>query len=111
MWEIIAINMVLFMGIMSRMVPATTLNTAIPEMRDRGAYMSITSSMQQIAGGIGAVVTGWVVHQQTKTSPLENYDIVGYIYTVITIYSIVLVYRVHRMVKKKRISVPIPETI
>ncbi|MEP6805194.1 MAG: MFS transporter, partial [Flavobacterium sp.] len=35
LWEIVVINMILFMGIMSRMIPATTLNTAIPEMKDR----------------------------------------------------------------------------
>jgi len=111
MWEIIVINMVLFMGIMSRMVPATTLNTGIPEMKDRGAYMAITSSMQQIAGGIAAVCAGLVVHQQTKTSPLENYNILGYIIAVVTLCSIFLIYRVHRMVQQKLNPVPIPETV
>lgn len=110
MWEIIIINMVLFMGIMSRMVPATTLNTAIPEMKDRGAYMAITSSMQQIAGGIAAVCAGWIVHQQTKTSPLENYHWLGYIFALITLYSIVLMYRVYRMVQTKINAVPIPDS-
>ena len=74
--------MIMFMGIMSRMVPATTLNTAIPDMKDRGAYMAITSSLQQIAGGIAAVAAGFIVHQETKTSPLENYDILGYVIAV-----------------------------
>ncbi len=40
------------MGIMSRMVPSTILATAIPDMKDRGAFMSINSSLQQMAGGI-----------------------------------------------------------
>ena len=48
-WQVIVINMILFMGIMSRMVPATALNTAVPEMYDRGAFMSINSSLQQMA--------------------------------------------------------------
>jgi predicted MFS family arabinose efflux permease len=111
MWEIIVINMILFMGIMSRMVPATTLNTGIPEMKDRGAYMAITSSMQQIAGGIAAVCAGLVVHQQTKTSPLENYNILGYVIAVVTLCSIFLIYRVHKMVQKKLNPTPVPETI
>ena len=102
MWEVIAVSMVMFIGIMSRMVPATTLNTAIPNQSDRGAYMAITSSMQQIAGGIAAVFTGWVVHQQTPTSPLEYYDLVGYIYGIVTLISVFLIYRVNVMVKKKR---------
>src|ERR1041385_3110868 len=50
-WVVIIINMILFMGIMSRMVPATALNSAVPDAADRGAYMSINSSLQQMAGG------------------------------------------------------------
>lgn len=109
MWQIIVINMILFMGIMSRMVPSTALNTAIPEMKDRGAYMAITSSMQQIAGGIAAVCAGLVVHQQTKTSPLENYHILGYIIAAATAVTIALMFRVNKMVKSKIDSVPIPD--
>jgi predicted MFS family arabinose efflux permease len=102
LWEVVVINMILFMGIMSRMIPATTLNTAIPEMKDRGAYMSITSSLQQIAGGIAAVCAGFIVHQKTKASPLENYDILGYVIAVITLCSVVLMWRVSQLVKSKK---------
>ncbi|MRX39056.1 MFS transporter [Flavobacterium sp. LC2016-23] len=105
LWEVVAINMVLFMGIMSRMIPATTLNTAIPEMKDRGAYMSITSSLQQIAGGIAAVCAGFIVHQQTKTSPLENYDVLGYVIAVITSCSVLLMWRVNQLAKSKEKSI------
>lgn len=105
LWEIIIINMIMFMGIMSRMIPATTLNTGIPEMKDRGAYMAITSSLQQIAGGIAAVCAGFIVHQQTKTSPLENYNILGYVIAGVTICSVYLISRVDRLVKPKGESV------
>ncbi len=101
LWQIVALNMILFMGIMSRMIPATTLNTAIPDMQDRGAYMSITSSLQQIAGGIGAVSAGFIVHQQTKTSPLEHYDILGFVVAGVTLMSILLIYRVSQLAKAK----------
>lgn len=109
MWQIIAINMVLFMGIMSRMVPATALNTAIPDMKDRGAYMAITSSMQQMAGGLAAVCAGVVVHQQTKTSPLENYNILGYIIAVVTACCIFLMFRVSKMVQQRIKATPVPK--
>lgn len=101
LWEVIAINMVMFMGVMSRMIPATTLNTGIPEMKDRGAYMAITSSLQQIAGGIAAVCAGFIVVQQTKTSPLEHYDTLGYVIAGVTLVSVYLVSRVGRLVKSK----------
>ncbi|CAI2769205.1 MFS transporter [Flavobacterium collinsii] len=101
LWQIVVLTMIMFMGIMSRMIPATTLNTAIPEMKDRGAYMSITSSMQQIAGGISAVCAGFIVHQKTKTAPLENYDILGYVIAVITLFTIFLIWRVNKLVQSK----------
>ncbi|MFD2600857.1 MFS transporter [Flavobacterium suzhouense] len=108
LWEVVIINMIMFMGVMSRMIPATTLNTGIPEMKDRGAYMAITSSLQQIAGGIAAVFAGFIVHQETKTSPLEHYDILGYIIAVVTICSIFLVSRVDKLVNTKTKSESAP---
>ncbi|WP_347052563.1 MFS transporter [Flavobacterium olei] len=101
LWEIVVINMILFMGIMSRMIPATTLNTAIPEMKDRGAYMSITSSLQQIAGGIAAVCAGFIVHQKSKSAPLENYDILGYVIAAVTLSTVFLIWRVNQLAKAK----------
>ncbi len=77
-WLVIIVNIVLFIGIMSRMVPATALNSAVPDAYDRGAYMSINSSLQQFAGGIAALFSGLVVVQKSKNSPIENFDILGY---------------------------------
>ncbi|KQB39427.1 MFS transporter [Flavobacterium aquidurense] len=104
LWEIVVINMILFMGIMSRMIPATTLNTAIPGLEDRGAYMSISSSLQQIAGGIAAVCAGFIVHQKTKSSPLENYDVLGYVIAVITAFTVFLIWRVNQLAKKRELA-------
>lgn len=101
LWEIVAITILLYMAIMSRMIPASTLNTAIPEIKDRGAYMSVTSSLQQIAGGIAAVCAGFIVHQDTKQSPLENYDILGYVFAAITLCTIFLIWRVNQLVRLK----------
>jgi len=101
MWEVIIVNMLLFMGIMSRMVPSTILATAVPEMKDRGAFMSITSSLQQIAGGIAAVIAGLIVHQETKTSPIENYNILGYVVAGVILLCLYFVYRVSVLVKEK----------
>ncbi len=100
-WIVIIVNMVLFMGIMSRMVPATALNSAIPEAYDRGAYMSINSSLQQMAGGLAAIFAGFVVVQQTKTSPLEHFNILGFCMVGFMIWCLYLVYRVREIVKAK----------
>ncbi|OXA93168.1 MFS transporter [Flavobacterium hercynium] len=111
LWQVVVLTMIMFMGIMSRMVPATTLNTAIPDMKDRGAYMAITASLQQIAGGIAAVAAGFIVHQETKTSPLENYDILGYVIAVVTFFSVFLIWRVDKLAKSKDKTIVVPTTI
>lgn len=98
---VIAFNVMMMIGIMSRMVPSSALTSAVPDMSDRGAFMSINSSLQQIAGGIAAAVSGIIVIQADKGSPLENYNIVGYVVAVITAISIFLMWRVNQLAKKK----------
>ena len=101
LWQLITINIILFMGIMSRMIPSTTLTSAIPETKDRGAFMSLNGSLQQMAGGIAAVSAGLIVTQKTKTSPLENYPVLGIVVSVVILVCLFFVYRVSVMVKKK----------
>ena len=100
-WQVILINMVLFMGVMSRMVPATALNSAVPGIADRGAYMSVNSSLQQMAGGLAAVFAGFVVVQEHPGAPLRNFDVLGYLMVGFMLWCLYLVFRVDRIVKKK----------
>ena len=103
-WLVIIVNIVLFIGIMSRMVPATALNSAVPDAYDRGAYMSINSSLQQFAGGIAALFSGLVVVQKSKNSPIENFDILGYVMVVLMLLCFYFVYKVKRLLKKREIK-------
>jgi predicted MFS family arabinose efflux permease len=98
---VLVFNVLMMAGIMSRMVPSTALVTSIPDMQDRGAFMSINSSLQQIAGGIAAAFAGTIVVQKDKMSPLEHYDTLGVIITFVLILSLLLMYRVDQLVKKK----------
>jgi predicted MFS family arabinose efflux permease len=98
---VMAMNIVMMIGIMSRMVPSMALMSALPEMKDRGAFMSINSSLQQIAGGIAAGVGGMIVVQKTKTSPLEHYDTLGLVIVVISLISIFMIYRVSKLIRSK----------
>ncbi len=98
---VIILNIIMMAGVMSRMIPSSALITGIPAMQDRGAFMSINSSLQQIAGGFAAAFAGMIVIQKTKFSPLEHYDTLGYIIVCISCISVFLIYRVSAMVKKK----------
>lgn len=101
LWLVMIFNVLMMAGIMSRMVPATALTSAIPEMYDRGAFMSINASLQQIAGGIAAAFAGIIVVQKGNFSPLEHYNTLGYIIVGITILAAFMLYRVSEMVKRK----------
>lgn len=103
-WLVVITNVLMMIGIMGRMVPSSAMSSAVPEMKDRGAYMSINASLQQISGGIGAAVAGVIVYQESKTSPLINYDIVGYVVVAISCISILMMSRVDRLIKRKTLN-------
>ncbi|MFN0256127.1 MFS transporter [Pedobacter ureilyticus] len=94
-------NVLMMAGIMSRMIPSQALTSAIPEPADRGAFMSINASLQQIAGGVAAAVSGLIVTQPGKGQPLEHYNMVAYVIVVITLISIWLMSRVNKLVQAK----------
>ena len=98
---IVLLNILMMTAIMSRIVPAMALVSALPKMQDRGAFMSINSSLQQIAGGIAAGIGGMIVVQQTKTSPLQHYNTLGYVIVVIIIANILQMFRVNKLIKSK----------
>lgn len=98
-WLVLVLNVLFMAGILSRMVPSMALVSALPEMQDRGAFMSINSSLGQIAGGASAMVGGLIVVQKDNFSPLEHYDTLGYIIVVLSTIGIFLVFRVSREIK------------
>lgn len=110
LWLVILFNVLMMIGIMGRMVPSTALVTAVPNMQDRGAFMSINSSLQQIAGGIAAAIAGMIVVQETSHSPLEHYDTLGYIVSSITLISIILMSRVNDVIKTRQAKTSATDT-
>ena len=99
-WLVAVLNVLMMMGVMSRMVPSTALVTSVPAKADRGAFMSINSSLQQISGGIAAAFAGTIVVQKDNFSPLEHYSTLGYIIIGISLLSIVLLSRVNQHLKR-----------
>jgi hypothetical protein len=64
--------MILF--IMRRMIPSQALTSAIPNPAEIWAFMIITASLKQIAGGFGAVPARFVIIQKIIFFLLQNYD-------------------------------------
>jgi predicted MFS family arabinose efflux permease len=101
-WIVVTLNVTMMMGVMARMVPAMALITSLPVMQDRGAFMSINSSLQYVSGGIAAGIGGMIVHQRTKTSPIENFNILGLVMVFVAIACIIMVWRVKQIIQKKQ---------
>lgn len=98
---LVIVNMVMMAGIMARMIPSQALTTAVPALKDRGAFMSINSSLQQMAGGIAALVGGAIVQQKNEFSPLERFDLLGYVVIAAILINIFLTYRVYKLVQRQ----------
>jgi len=98
---LVVVNGLMMMGIMARMIPSQALTASLPEIQDRGAFMSINSSLQQMAGGIAAMVGGMIVLQKSETSPLERFDLLGYLVIAIILINIFLTHRVYKYIKTR----------
>ena len=100
LWSLIGINTLMFAGIMSRMIPSSALMTAVPRLEDRGAFMSVNSSLQQIAGGIASVLAGLIIVQE-KNGKLDHFDTLGYVVIFVMILCAVLMYFINKQVARK----------
>jgi len=98
---VILINCLLFVGVFSRMISASALISAIPAPSDRGAYMSISSSIQQVSGGFAAIVGGMIV-SETASGALEHFDIVGYVLVGTTLITLAMMYFISRRIEGPR---------
>jgi predicted MFS family arabinose efflux permease len=100
LWLMITVNMTVFAAILCRMSPAMALNTMVPQPQDRGAYMSVSASLQQMAGGIGSALAGMIVSQPSSHSPLQNFDVLGYLLVSVFVACIYLVYKMNKSIQK-----------
>jgi len=100
LWGVILVNILLFIGISARMVSASALISSVPDAPDRGAYMSVNSSVQQFAGGTASWVAGLVV-VQTGSGRLEHYDLLGFIVAAAMLVTIALMYSIQKIVKAR----------
>lgn len=98
----IILNIILFIGITSRMISSGALVTAIPKPQDRGAFMSINSSVQYLAGGIASWIAGKIVFQEKDNplAPLQHYDRLGYVVIGSMLLVTGLMYMLHLYIKK-----------
>jgi predicted MFS family arabinose efflux permease len=109
LWVLVTVIVLLQIGIFSRMISSSALMSALPKPADRGSYMSISSSLQQMSGGIAAVVAGLIV-VQTPGGDLLHFDTLGYVLVGTTLVSLALMYLIDRRIGGTRSApAPVPE--
>jgi len=94
---VILVNVVMFVAIFSRMIPSQALMSAIPDPANRGAFMSVSASLQQIAGGIASIVSGFIV-VVGEDKKLEHFDTVGYVMCAVAFVALIMMYFIHRQI-------------
>jgi len=77
-WLALAGNCVLMATISARQVSTMALISGVPAGPDRGAYMSISSSMTQFAGAVSSSVSGLLV-VQSASGRIENFHLLGWV--------------------------------
>jgi predicted MFS family arabinose efflux permease len=97
LWVLVSVLVILQIGIFSRMISASALMSALPAPADRGAYMSISSSLQQVAGGMAAILSGSIVIEGGDGF-LVHFDRVGYVLVGTTLLTLSMMYFINRRI-------------
>lgn len=89
----LTVTAVFFVFSNGRMVPSTTMETAIIRPEVRGSYMSIRSAVQSLASGLAAFLAGLIITEQPSlfggnAKALVNYDYVGIIAVFFSLVSL-----------------------
>ncbi|MFZ4476527.1 MAG: MFS transporter [Saprospiraceae bacterium] len=92
LWIVLAISSLFFIFINGRMIPVQAMVSGVVPPEQRGGFMSINSSIQQLSSGVAANLGGLIV-VKTVDGHLEHYNWVGYISIILVLLSIWLASR------------------
>ena len=96
-WMLVTVLSLMQVGIFSRMITATALTSALPAPSDRGAYMAVSSSLQQVSGGVASVLAGLIVAEDSA-GRLLHFEMLGYVLVATTLATLTMMYFINRNV-------------
>jgi predicted MFS family arabinose efflux permease len=96
----IVVNVLMFVGIFSRMIPSQALISAIPDPSQRGSFSAVGASLQQLSGGLGSVFAAAII-AQNPDGTLRHFDRLGYVVVATSILSLIAMYFVQKSVANK----------
>ena len=100
LWVIIVINIVLFAGIFSRMIPFQAMSTSVPEMTKRGSFNALGAAIQQVSGGIASVIAGHIV-TMSPDGKLEHFPVVGYVVVGATLAAMFTTWKLKQDIERR----------
>jgi len=100
LWIVVLVNIVMFVGIFSRMIPFQALSSQVPEPAKRGAYNAISSSIQQVSGGVASLIAGHIVTLGAD-GRLEHFPTVGYVVVFTSAVTIMLMWNINRQLRQR----------
>jgi predicted MFS family arabinose efflux permease len=92
---VIAINVIMFVGIFSRMIPFQALMSQVPAQTQRGSFSAINASIQQLSGGLASLVAGHIVKIGVD-GKLQHYDVAGFVVVGTALTTLALLWRLQR---------------
>jgi predicted MFS family arabinose efflux permease len=97
---VIVVNVVLFMGIFSRIIPFQALSSAVPEMTKRGSFNALGAAIQQVSGGVASVIAGQIV-TMAPDGKLEHFPLVGYVVVAATLATMVTTWKMKQGIDRR----------
>lgn len=95
LWVALSITAIFFIFSNGRMVPSTTMESAVIRPEFRGSYMSIRSSVQQLTSGLASFIAGLIVSERPSefgkgAVALVHYNYVGIIAVFFSIVALLV---------------------
>lgn len=100
---VIVVNVLLFAGIFSRMIPFQALVSSVPDQSERGSFNAVGASIQQFSGGVASVIAGHIV-SFGDDGKLQHFPVVGYVMIITVIISAALAWRIQQDLLKRAIT-------
>jgi MFS family permease len=72
-----------------RMIPVQAMLLGVPHPKNRGAFMSLYTTVQHVATGLAPIIAGALVHE-APDGHLEGFPAVGWVAAVTALISLVL---------------------
>ncbi len=95
---------ILFLVVTSRIVVAQAMISEVVSQDQRGSFMSVNGSVQQLGQGIASLAAGVIIHTDKASHKMYNYDWVGYLSIFVLILSLIIGRTIFKRIDKTEVQ-------